>query len=211
MGRTYTNATAMHKVPITVSFTCPKCNRAMTVEKFAVITGQAQMRGYENPQAGVAAQSNLVSTAENQIASIEKNLRRGVLGDLQEEGKALAFGKNIVCPNCGLKQILCTGGKQRKVWPKGFWLCLFGAYILAVILMAVIGINGGTGGKVSAVISMVAFAAVVGCIVYFSNRSNKAYNDPALMESKYKAMVNPVHVSSPEFSDPAGFLINSVL
>ena len=67
MGRTYTNANAMHKVPITVSFTCPKCNRAMTVEKFAVITGQAQMRGYDNPQAGVAAQSNLVSTAENQM------------------------------------------------------------------------------------------------------------------------------------------------
>ena len=131
MAKVYTKATATHQIPITVSFTCPKCRRAETVHKFAVIAGEATMRGYNNSMAGRAAENVLASSAEGQTADIEKRLRKGDIGMLCEEGKAMAFGKNIVCPECGLKQIPSAGGKKKTLWPKGFGLWLIPGYFVA--------------------------------------------------------------------------------
>ena len=143
MAKVYTKATATHQIPITVSFTCPKCRRAETVHKFAVIAGEATMRGYNNSMAGRAAENVLASSAEGQTADIEKRLRKGDIGMLCEEGKAMAFGKNIVCPECGLKQIPSAGGKKKTLWPKGFWLWLIPGYFVAATALGILGKRSG--------------------------------------------------------------------
>ncbi|MBR0479295.1 MAG: hypothetical protein IJJ24_09415, partial [Solobacterium sp.] len=77
MAKTYTTSTASVKVPVAVSFVCPKCGKLATVSKNAVLSAQATVRGYNSSAAGQFAQQNLASSAGNQLNLIADSLEKG--------------------------------------------------------------------------------------------------------------------------------------
>ena len=55
MAKAYTTSTASIKVPVVLSFTCPKCGQHGTVNKTALLSAQATVRGYDSSGAGFAS------------------------------------------------------------------------------------------------------------------------------------------------------------
>lgn len=209
MAKVYTTATATHQVSILVTFTCPKCQAKNALHKYAVIAGEAQARGYNNPMASVGARNDLMATADEKIAGIEKNLKRGNLVLLQEQGKG-AGGRKIVCSQCGIRQLPLAGGRRKTLWPKGFWFLIAALGLILVFAVSLASATEGTSEILPAVMFLAGGAVGAGLIVFFKRRSNKAYRDPALMEKAYKSVVNGnVCASSPEFRDFGGIVINS--
>ena len=196
MAKTYTTSTASVKVPVAVSFVCPKCGKLATVSKNAVLSAQATVRGYNSSAAGQFAQQNLASSAGNQLNLIADSLEKGQLNMLYDgEGKKL--DSRIICPHCGTQQIIETAGKQRTLYPKGFvWKMI--VLILAVIFLPTFGLalsaakTGNTtipSGFIM-LLELACVAAVAGMILYNRKQSQTAWTDPELMDKRYHSVIN---------------------
>ena len=194
MAKTYTTSTASVKVPVTISFTCPKCGKSASVSKHAVLSAQATVRGYNSSAAGQFAQQNLAASAGNQLNLVVESLEKGQLNMLHDGQK---LDSRVICPHCGTQQIVETEGKQKTLYPKGFvWKMI--VLILAVMFFPVFGLalsaakSGNThipSGFIM-LLELVCVAAVAGYIVYNKNQSQKAWTDPELMDKRYHSVIN---------------------
>ena len=197
MAKAYTTSTASIKVPVLLSFTCPKCGQYGTVNKTALLSAQATVRGYNSSGAGAIAQQNLASTADNQVRHITECLEAGTLNVLLDQSGRNVNGK-VICPHCGLRQILDIPEKRKTLYPKAFaWIIVglvFGIMFVFSLAMALSAAASGQTRISSAlvlIVELLCIAAVVAVIVINRSQSKKAYSDPALMEKRYRSVLNP--------------------
>ena len=192
MSKTYTTSTATMSVPVTLSFTCPKCGQSGSVNKEALLSAQATVRGYNNSGAGMAAQQNLAASAGSQIDLIVERLEKGKLEILLPMGEKKPV-KGAVCPHCGIRQVV-DDGQRRTLYPKGFALKLIGLFF------GVAAVSGFIAGMMNYLtvsrglitfMQMMCIIAVIAAFLYNKARSNRAYSDPALMEKRYQGVLNP--------------------
>lgn len=192
MSKAYTTSTASASIPVVLSFTCPKCGKYGTVNKTALLSAQVTMRGYNNSGAGMAAQRNLAESAGNQIDLIVERLEKGQVEVLLPAAEKNPV-KGAVCPHCGLRQIV-DDGRRRTLYPKGFALKLIGLFVgiafASGLVVGLISRSMVSPGLVS-LMQMLCIIAVVAAFFYNKARSNRAYSDPALMEKRYRAVLNP--------------------
>ncbi len=197
MAKAYTTSTASIKVPVVLSFTCPKCRQYASVNKTALLSAQATVRGYNSTGAGAIAQQNLASTADNQVRHITDCLEAGTLNVLLDPSGRNVNGK-VICPYCGLRQILDIPEKRKTLYPKAFaWIIVglvFGIMFVFSFAMALSAASNGHSGLSSGlvfIVELLCIAAVVAVIVINRSQSKKAYSDPALMEKRYRSVLNP--------------------
>ena len=192
MSKAYTTSTASVRIPVLLSFTCPKCGQYGTVNKTARLSAQATVHGYDSPGAGMAAQQNLAASAGNQVDLIVERLEKGQLEALLPAAEKNAR-KGAVCPHCGLRQIVADG-RRRTLYPKRFAIKLIGLFLgvafASGIVVALVSRSMVSSGLVSLIQTLCIFA-VVGAFFYNKARSNRAYSDPALMEKVYRSVLNP--------------------
>ena len=197
MSKAYTTSTASIKVPVVLSFTCPKCGQYGTVNKTALLSAQATVRGYNSSGAGMAAQQNLAASADNQVRAITSFLEQGDLRVLLDQSGRNVNGK-VLCPHCGLRQIVDIPEKRKTLYPKAFAGIIVGL-ILAIMFVFVfaVALSASASGQtrisptlVSAA-ELICVVAVIAVIALNRRKSNKAYSDPALMEKRYRSVLNP--------------------
>lgn len=194
MAKVYTTSTASYKIPVILSFTCPKCGRRATVNRTGVLSAQATVRGYNNAGAGQAARRNLAASADSQVDFLVERLEKGQLNALLDESGRNGGG-NVLCPNCGIRQIVQAGGKRNALYPKWFAGKLagvfFGASLVVGVIMGMMRRRGPISSNIVSLLMMLCVAAVVGAVIYNAEQSKKAYADPALMEKRYNSVLNP--------------------
>ena len=196
MAKAYTTSTASIKVPVALSFTCPKCGQHSTVSRTALLSAQATVRGYNSSAAGTFARQNLAASADQQIKTVTNFLEQGDLRVLLDQSGKNVSGK-VLCPKCGLRQIVDIPEKRRTLYPKAFagiivglvFLILF-VFTFTVALSAAGGQTRVSPGLVSGA-ELLCIAAVAAVIILNRSRSKKAYSDPALMEKRYGGVLNP--------------------
>ena len=197
MGTAYTTSTASLKVPVVLSFNCPSCGKCASVNKTALLSVQATMRGSYSSAAGIAAKQNLAANADNQVNNIINYLKMGDLRVLLDESGRNVSGK-VLCPNCGMRQIPDIPEKRRTLYPKGFGWMLFGVILAAILLCAlIISLITGTGGTTKVTKGLLTgmiwlvIGAAVAVIIFNKKRSEKAYADPAYLAKHYRSVLNP--------------------
>ena len=142
------------------------------------------------------ARQNLAASADSQIKTITNYLEQGDLRVLLDESGRNVSGK-AVCPHCGLRQIPDIPQKRRTLYPKWFAGILVGlifvilfVFFFAVALSAANGQTAISPSMVSAG-EVLCAAAVAAVIILNRSASKKAYLDPALMEKRYRSVLNP--------------------
>ena len=196
MAKAYTTSTASVRVPVTLSFTCPKCGQHSAVKRSVLLSAQATVRGYNSGAAGNFARQNLAASADSQVQTIVNLLERGELRALLDESGRNVSGK-VLCPKCGLRQIADVPEKRRTLYPRAFagivvgliFVILF-VFTFAAALSAANGQTRVSPGLVSAA-ELLCVGAVAAVIAWNRSQSKKAYTDPALMEKRYHAVLNP--------------------
>ena len=196
MAKAYTTSTASYRVPVVLSFTCPKCGQYGTVNKSLLLSAQATARGYNSAGASLAARQNLASSADSQLSFFVEQLEKGRL-DVLLDGEGRSPSKKVICPHCGLRQIM-DDGQRKTLYPKAFAGKLIGLFFAVALAMAAalavfIRLNDGQTRALSgAVLAMewVCILAVVAAVLINRSRSRKAYSNPALMEKRYRAVLN---------------------
>ena len=126
MAKAYTTSTASIKVPVVLSFTCPKCGQYGTVNKTALLSSQATVRGYNSSGAGAIAQQNLAASAGSQMNFLVERLEKGQLNALLDD-KGRSPSKYVACPHCGIRQIVDVE-PRRTLYPRLFALRLIGLF-----------------------------------------------------------------------------------
>lgn len=197
MARAYTTSTASLKIPVNISFTCPKCRQFGSVNKTALLSAQATVRGYSSSAAGQFARQNLAAGAESQLKLITESLEKGRLNILLDEKGRNVNGK-VICPHCGIRQVVEEDGKRKTLYPKAFAVKLI-ALFFAVAFFPILGMSlsaasHGTTHVYSGaimVLEWVCIAAVIAAILINRNKSKKAWTDPVLMEKRYNSVINP--------------------
>ena len=192
MSKSYTTTTATATVPVTVRFTCPKCGQAGEARMSAYLAAEATARGYGNSAAGDAAQRKLAETAGSQLDTVAEKLERGELKGLVPAG-GRSGGKGIRCPHCGLRQIPDVPEKRRELFPKAFFWKVLGVFALAAFVSGMLQelARGETVPRaVAALGQALVFLAPAAMLLINHLRSRKAYGDPALMEKRYRAVLN---------------------
>ena len=192
MAKAYTTSTASVKVPVVLSFTCPKCGQYGTVNKTALLSSQATVRGYNSSGAGAIAQQNLAASAGSQMNFLVERLQKGQLNALLDD-KGRSPSKYVACPHCGIRQIVDVE-PRKTLYPRLFALRLIGLFFALIFAFAMIvalayGRSGSPG--VAIIGECVSILAVVAGILVNRSRSKKAYSDPALMEKRYRSVLNP--------------------
>lgn len=191
MSKAYTTSTASISVPVMLSFTCPKCGQYGTVNRGALLSAQATMRGYNNSGAGMAARQKLAASADSQIDLIVERLEKGQVDVLQPAAEKHS-SRHAVCPHCGIRQVV-DDGRRRTLYPKAFALKLIGLFVgVAFASGLIVGLMGQSrvSPGVITLVQMLCIIAVVAAFFYNKGRSNKAYSAPALMEKRYHSVLN---------------------
>ena len=193
MSKAYTTSTASVKVPVMLSFTCPKCRQYATVNRTALLSAQATVRGYNSSGAGFAAQQNLAASAGGQLNFLVERLEKGQLNALLDD-KGRSPSRHVTCSHCGIRQIV-DGGQRRTLYPRLFALRLIAlffalAFAFGLVMALTHGRSQVSPGAVM-IVEWVCIAAVVAGILVNRSKSKKAYSDPALMEKRYHSVLNP--------------------
>lgn len=193
MAKAYTTSTASVKVPVVLSFTCPKCGQYGTVNKTALLSSQATVRGYNSSGAGAIAQQNLAASAGSQMNFLVEHLQKGQLNALLDD-KGRSPSKYVACPHCGIRQVADVS-PRKTLYPRLFALRLVGLFFaLAVAFGLVMALTYGRSQVSPGVVMIgewVSILAVVAGILVNRSKSKKAYSDPALMEKRYRSVLNP--------------------
>ena len=178
MAKAYTTSTASVKVPVVLSFTCPKCGQYGTVNKTALLSSQATVRGYNSSGAGAIAQQNLAASAGSQMNFLVERLQ----------------SKYVACPHCGIRQVVDVE-PRKTLYPRLFALRLVGLFFaLAIAFGLVMALTYGRSQVSPGVVMIgewVSILAVVAGVLVNRSKSKKAYSDPALMEKRYRSVLNP--------------------
>ena len=197
MAKAYTTSTASVKVPVVLSFTCPKCGQHGAVNKTALLSAQATVRGYNSSGAGMAAQQNLAASADNQIRVITDFLEQGDLRVLLDQSGRNVNGK-VLCPHCGLRQIVDVPEKRKTLYPKAFAGIIVGLVFAIMLVFAfAMALSASASGQTRispalvSIVELLCVAAVVAVIALNRGKSKKAYSDPELMEKRYHGVLNP--------------------
>ena len=192
MAKAYTTSTASIKVPVVLSFTCPKCGQYGTVNRTALLSAQATVRGYNSSGAGMAVQQNLAASAGSQMSFLVERLEKGQLNALLDD-KGRSPSKYVACPHCGIRQVVDVE-PRKTLYPRLFALRLVGLFLALVVAFALIVALTNRQGPVSSGTVMigewVSILAVVAGILVNRSKSKKAYSDPALMEKRYRSVLN---------------------
>ncbi len=192
MSRSYTTSTATASVPVTVRFTCPKCGKASEVRASVFLSAEATARGYGSTAAVDAAQRKLTETEDDRLDAVAERLERGDLkGLVPNDGRA--GGGGIRCPHCGLRQIPDVPERRRELFPKAFFWKVLGVFALAAFVSGMLQELARGESVPKAVASLgqaLVFLAPAAMLVLNHLRSRKAYGDPALMEKRYRAVLN---------------------
>ena len=192
MAKSYTTATATSSVPVTVRFTCPKCGKAGEVRASVFLSAEATARGYGNTAAGDEAKRRLEETAGDRLDAIAEKLERGDLkGLVPADGRAA--GKGICCPDCGLRQLPDVPEKRAELFPKAFFWKVFGVFAAAAFVSGILQ-ELARGGDIPQALGTLGRALIIlapaAMLLINHTRSRKAYDDPALMERRYRAVLN---------------------
>ena len=192
MAKAYTTSTASVKVPVVLSFTCPKCGQYDTVNKTALLSAQATVRGYDSSGAGFAAQQNLAASAGSQMNCLVERLEKGQLNTLLDD-KGRSPSKYVACPHCGIRQVVDVE-PRRTLYPRLFALRLVALFFaLAIAFGLVMALTYGRSQVSPGVVMIgewVSILAVVAGVLVNRSKSKKAYSDPALMEKRYRSVLN---------------------
>ena len=192
MAKAYTTSTASIKVPVVLSFTCPKCGQYGTVNRTALLSAQATVRGYDSSGAGFAAQQNLAASAGSQMNFLVERLEKGQLNALLDD-KGRSPSKYVACPHCGIRQIVDVE-PRKTLYPRLFALRLVGLFFALAFAFALIVALTNRQGPVSSgavmIVEWVSILAVVAGVLVNRGKSKKAYSDPALMEKRYRSVLN---------------------
>lgn len=192
MAKAYTTSTASIKVPVVLSFTCPKCGQHGTVNKTALLSAQATVRGYDSSGAGFAAQQNLAASAGSQMNFLVERLEKGQLNTLLDD-RGRSPSKYVACPHCGIRQVVDVE-PRKTLYPRLFALRLIGLFFaLAIAFGLVMALTYGRSQVSPGVVMIgewVSILAVVAGVLVNRSKSKKAYSDPALMEKRYRSVLN---------------------
>ena len=197
MAKVTTTSTVFVDLPVQFSFTCPKCGQNCNDNKKARISGSASVRGSNSSAANTFAQNDLVASAENQINNIMNNLENGrFLGMLDETGKKQS--SHVICSHCGIRQVV-DNGKRNTLYPTVYAGILIGLFIGVEFLVRIIISIISRNMEIQVTNSMLfigiglllGIIAVIVALSINKAKSNRAYTDPALMEKRYHAVVNP--------------------
>ena len=122
MAKAYTTSTASIKVPVALSFTCPKCGQHSTVGRTALLSAQATVRGYNSSAAGTFARQNLAASADQQIKAITNFLEQGdlrVLLDQRLQGSSSGWFSSSC--SCSLLRWLCRLPADKHGFPRAWF------------------------------------------------------------------------------------------
>ena len=197
MAKVYTTSTATMNVPVILSFTCPKCGQSSLVQKKAVLSAQSTVRGYNSSAANMFAQQNLAASAGGQVNTLVSSLRKGNMTALLPADSSPA-NKGLSCPHCHLKQIVECEGK-RKTLRTGAYAAVVTTLVFVALLIPILfaSLSAASGGQahypgfLPGILFAACIAALVAVIVSNRRQSQRAYDDPALMERRYHSVLNP--------------------
>ena len=192
MSKTYTTSTVSQSLPAVLSFTCPKCGQYSAINKKAILTAKATVRGYNNTASVAVAKENLAYSEYDQIGKIARELEIGNLNVLMNADHEHVNGKTV-CSNCGLRQVV-NGKKRMALYPKAFAGKVIGLFFATAfvsgIIVALLADSNAPRGLVT-LVQFSAIFAVIAALLYNRIRCSRAYTHPELMEKRYHCVVNP--------------------
>lgn len=197
MSTAYTTSTASVKIPVSLSFTCPKCNKRGFVSKSTMLTAQSTVQGNNPGGASASARQSLANTADSQVKRIVDYLERGDLRILMDESGRNVSSK-VHCPFCDTRQIVDAGANRKTLYPKRFIWIVIGLIVATIALLIIGGSVSAAAKGQNQALPTVVWLLDLGCVIALiavlalnSAQSKNAYADPALMEKRYNAVLNP--------------------
>ena len=190
---TRTTATATWDAPVEISFRCPKCGKDVALTRYMRMTGQASVRHYAPERAEAAARNRLASDADFYLRQYEKGLRmnRAILRGSKDQIRARTIP--FKCPGCGIISIPDAGCKRKMLTPKWFvpfiiavlyvWLCVM-CFVAAKVFPAL------SNPLWYLYATVIAAALIALATLFVSKRSKSAYGDPALLEKRFRSVLN---------------------
>jgi len=190
---TRTTATATWAAPVEISFRCPKCGKDVSLTRYMRMTGQASVQHYAPERAEAAARNRLAANADSQLAQIAEAMKknRAILRGSKDQIRARTIP--FKCPGCGIISIPDAGCKRRMLTPKWFvpfiivalyvWLCVM-FFIAAKVFPAL------SSPLCYLVATLIVAALITLASVFVSKRSKSAYCDPALLEKRFRSVLN---------------------
>ena len=190
---TGTTATATWDAPVEITFHCPKCAKDVALTRYMRMTGQASVQHYAPERAEAAARNRLAANADSQLAQIAEAMKknRAILRGSKDQIRARTIP--FKCPGCGIISIPDAGCKRRILTPK--WFAPFIFAVLFVWLCVMFFIAGKVFPALSSpmwylVATLIAALPITVASVFVSKRSKSAYDDPALLEKRFRSVLN---------------------
>ena len=192
---TRTTATATWDAPVVITFRCPKCGKDVSLTRYMRMTGQASVRHYAPERAEAAARNRLAADADFYLKEYEKGMRMNSPTPYLRDSKDQISGRTtpFKCPGCGIISIPDAGCKRRILTPR--WFVPFIFAVLFVWLCVMFFIAGKVFPALSSpmwylVATLIAAALIALASVFVSKRSKSAYDDPTLLEKRFKSVLN---------------------
>ena len=190
---TRTTATATWDAPVGISFRCPKCGKDVAITRYMRMTSQASVRHYAPERAESAARNRLASDVDFYLKQYEKGLRtnRAILRGSKDQIRARTVP--FKCPGCGIISIPDAGCKRKMLTPK--WFVPFIFVVLYMWLCVIFFIASKTFAALSDPLwylysTLICAALITLATLFISKRSKSAYDDPLLLEKRFKSVLN---------------------
>jgi len=190
---TRTTATATWDAPVSIIFRCPKCGADAALTRYMRLTGRASVQHYAPERAEAAARDRLAADADFQLSQIVKGMRNNMAILRGSKGQMTSRTTPFKCPGCGIISVPDAGCKRRILTPKWFVPFIFAVLFVWLCVMFFIA------GKVFQVLSsplwylvatLICAALITLASVFVVKRSGSAYDDPALLEKRFRSVLN---------------------
>ena len=187
---TRTTATATWDAPVVITFRCPKCGKDVALTRYMRMTGQASVQHYAPERAEAAARNRLAANADSQLGMRMNSPTPYLRGSKDQiSGRTTPFK----CPGCGIISIPDAGCKRRILTPKWFVpfiIVVLYVWLVLIFMAASKGIPSMTGPVWFLVPTLIAAALITLASVFVSKRSKSAYDDPELLEKRFRSVLN---------------------
>ena len=159
------------------------------------MTGHASVQHYAPERAEAAARNRLAADADFQLSEMAKGMKKNSPTPILRGSKDQIMARTIPfkCPGCGIISIPDAGCKRRMLTPK--WFAPFIIVVLYAWLCVMFFIASKTFQALSSPLwylysTLVCAALITLASVFVSKRSKSAYCDPALLEKRFRSVLN---------------------
>lgn len=174
--------------PIEISYTCPKCGKAVSYTEEVFVETFAAFRG--SSVSSENAKAALDDDAKRQLRQYADQWKHGFMnrGDMVKHPP-----KKLICPGCGMQQVPNAGGKCIPGSEKNTKKTL--ALLLTLLLIWFIGfvviiVSDAIHGLWILPLTAVCIAAGIGVGKWEKSLGRRALNDPKYMEKQFGSVLN---------------------